>query len=176
MGAGSYDWVDLEAELRGVLAEGIDIRGTIEEADIHGELGDTTIELVIELSDVEGDDQSDAYLVLCDLLTTRSGQGADQVLGCLVFVTDPDAGALAVGLDRMTRDTGVFTPIVPLGRSQAALLAVSCITGAEFLEQASERIAAAAEPNPATRAAAQALLDDLAELINRHTSPPPRVR
>ena len=30
------EWLDLERELRDVLAEGVEIGGTIEEADIHG--------------------------------------------------------------------------------------------------------------------------------------------
>jgi hypothetical protein len=164
------EWLDLERELRDVLAEGVEIGGTIEEADIHGCVDGVAIELEIELSDLEADEQADAYLVLCDLLATRHDQGADQVLGCLVFVTEPDPQALVTGLGRMTHHPGVFTPIVPLSRSQATLLAAACTAGAAFLDDAASLIAVAAGHEPLTRAVAQTLLDELDDLINRRTS------
>ena len=164
------EWLDLEKELRNVLAEGVDIGGTVEEADIHGCVAGAAVELEIELSDLEADDQARAYLVLCDLLATRHDQGADQILGCLVFVTEPDPQALVTGLRRMTPHTGAFTPILPLSRSQAALLAAACTAGAAFLDDAFSLIAIAADHKPLARAGAQTLLDELDDLINRRTS------
>ncbi len=111
-----------------------------------------------------------AYLVLCDLLATRHDQGADQILGCLVFVTEPDPQALVTGLRRMNHHTGAFTPILPLSRSQATLLAAACTVGAAFLDDAASLVAIAADHKPLARAAAQTLLDELDDLINRRTS------
>ena len=165
------DWLDLERELQAVLAEGVEIGGTVEESDISVRVGRTTVELVIELSDLEASDQAGAYLVLCDLLATRRTQGADQVVGCLVFVTEPDTDALVTALTGMTRDSEMFTPVLALSRTQAGLLATACTAGVEFIDDAVALIAVAADHQPPTSAVAQTLLDEVDELIDRRTSP-----
>lgn len=144
--------------------DGGEIGGTIEEADLVAQIGAISDEHVIELSDLEGADQSDAYAVLCDLLATRLSQGADQVLGCVIFQQDPDAAALAPALDGMQAE--IFTPVLPLSRAQATALADMSGDIDEFVADATRLIAVAAD-QVGGETHASTLLDELAELVER---------
>ena len=86
-------------------------------------IGKTCLEVVVEASDLTGVDQDDAYRVLCDLLETRLEGDADQVVGFLIFETDPDPEALVTGLSHMERANGAFVPVLALGQDQSRRMA-----------------------------------------------------
>jgi hypothetical protein len=151
------------------LADGLDVRGTVETADIFARIGATCLEVVIDATDTEGADQSGAYQVLCDLLDTRMANGrADVIYGCMLFETEPDADALVVGLTHMTRENGRFVPVLPLGREQAYSIASSTVDLADIAEQAVGLMDTAAHhPTPD---GARTLLADIDELITRRVA------
>jgi len=170
MSEGPYDgWPDIAKELRRALADGLEVAGAVEETDVLTQIGATRFEAVIEASDLEGTDQATAYTVLCDLLATRMREGADQVLGCLLFSTEPDAVALVNGLIGMGPDTGAFTPVLPLGRTQADALAVAGVALDDLLDDATSLIGIAADRFPISTTTAETLLAELDELIDRRT-------
>lgn len=159
-------WAAAAKEICSSLADGLDVRGTVEAANIFARVGATCLEVVIEATDTEGAEQSSAYQVLCDLLDTRFTHGrADVVYGCMLFETEPDADALAVGLRHMTREGGRFVPVLPLGREQAYSIAGSPVGLADITENAVDLIAGAAR-HP-TSDGARTLLADIDELITR---------
>ena len=164
------DWPDIAVRLRRDLADGLDVAGVVEETDVLTRIGATSFEVVIDSSDLEGASQATAYVVLLDLLATRMRQGAEQVLGCLLFSTAPDAEALVVGLVGMGPDTGAFAPIVPLGRAQAEALAAAGIALEELIDDATSLIGVAADRNPINTSIAENLLGELDELIFRRTA------
>ena len=163
----SRPWPDLAIELRFALADGVDLGGTIDESDVVARVGSQAIEYVVEVSDLDGHDQEAAYAVLCDLLATRLTEGADQVLGCLVFASEPDAEALVGALDGMVRDDGVITPVLPLSRSQAEVVAEPGVSIDDFVDNATALIDIAADHRPPTAAASATLLSELDELVDR---------
>lgn len=165
----SESWFDIGGELRRGLAEGLDVAGTIEATDILTHIGATTLELIIDVSDLGGADQSEGYHVLCDLMATRIREGVDQVLGCLLFSTEPDAGALVDGLDGMRRDSGVFTPVIPLSRDQAEALVQANLGLFDLVDDATSLIGVAVDRRPPSRDLAETLLSELDELIDRRT-------
>lgn len=165
--ASDDDWPDLGAELRRVLADGLDVSGTIDETEVLTHVGSASLEIVIEASDLEGNDQAVAYSVLCDLLATRLGEGCSQVVGCLLFATEPDAESLATGLEGMRRETGVFTPVLPLARSQAQDLADAGVSIDQLMDDASALVEIAADRHPITVSTAETLLAELDELVER---------
>jgi len=167
--ASGEDWLGIRDELRRDLMEGLEVAGTVDQTDVLTHIGATTVEFVIEVSDLEGDEQVGAYRTLCDLLGTRFNDGADQVLGCLLFSTEPNSEALAFGLDGMLRDTGVFTPVIPLSRDQAEALAQANVGVAALIDDATSLIGIAADRDPINRATAETLLAELDELIDRRT-------
>jgi hypothetical protein len=170
MTSSSYDdWPDIAGRLRRDLADGLDVAGVVEETDVLTRIGAISFEVVIDSSDLEGTDQASAYVVVLDLLATRMRQGAEQVLGCLLFSTTPDAEALVVGLVGMGSDTGVFAPIVPLGRVQAEALAAAGIALEELIDDATSLIGIAADRTPINATIAENLLAELDELIYRRT-------
>ena len=161
-------WETVAKEICETLATGLDVAGTVESADIFTRVGATCLEIVIETSDVEGADQADVYRTLCDLLETRLNAGrADQVFGCLLLATEPDAEALGVGLTHMVRTDGVFVPVLPLGRDQAFAIADAATELADFADDATALIGLAADQPSLDRA--ETLLDELDELISRRT-------
>ncbi len=166
----SDNWPDLAAKMKVSLAEGLDVAGTVDDVEILTHVGQVGVDIIIEVSDLKGADQREAYAVLCDLLHSRLASGADQVLGCLLFAGDADADALAVALDGMVRSDrqATFTPVVPLGREQAEAMAESEMTIDEIIDPATDLIAAAADHRPPTAATAETLLSELDELIERH--------
>ena len=161
------DWPDMAAELRRALADGLDVRGTIDESEVSTNLGSSSLEVVLEVSDLEDADQASAYTELCDLLATRLRQGWAQVAGCLVFAGEPDAASLVTGLTGMQRDSGVFTPVIPLSRTQAEALAATTDPLVDLFDAATSLIAIAADRHPVTDETAETLLDELDELIDR---------
>jgi hypothetical protein len=167
--ASGDEWPDMAAELRRVLADGLDVSGTIDETEILTHVGSASLEIVIEASDLDGDDQAFAYLDLCDILATRLSDGCSQVVGCLLFATEPDAASLASGLLGMQRETGVFTPVLPLARSQAQDLADAGISIDQLMDDSAALIEIAANRHPITVSTAETLLAELDELIDRRT-------
>ncbi len=167
--AGDDDWLDIGKELRRVLADGLDVGGTIDETEVLTHVGSVSLEIVIEASDLEGDDQAEAYLVLCDLLATRLHEGCGQVFGCLLFSTEPHAGSLVTGLIGMRPEAGVFAPVLPLARAQAQALAGASIAIYDLLDDSTALIGVAADRDPVTILAAETLLEELDDLIERRT-------
>lgn len=163
------DWPDLGKELRRALADGLDVGGTIDETEVLTHVGSVSLEIVFEASDLTGVDQAEAYVVLCDLLATRLHEGCAQVVGCMLFSTEPDAKSLVTGLTGMRRGSGVYTPVVPLSRTQAESLAGVGIAIDDLLDDAAALIGVAADRHPITTGTAETLLDELDELIERRT-------
>ena len=161
-------WQRAAKEICASIADGLDVAGTVESADIFTRVGATCLEVVIDASDTEGDDQADAYRILCDLLETRlRGGPADEIFGCILFATEPSAGALAVGLTHMIRADGQFVPVLPLGRDRAFAMASAEAQMADFAADASALIGTVAHRPPHTAGSAERLLGDLDELIER---------
>ena len=158
------------SELRKVLIDGLDVGGTIEESEVLTHVGSSSLEIVIEASDLDGGEQTGAYSVLCDLLETRLRQGCAQVVGCLLFASEPDPASLVSGLVGMRRESGTFTPVVPLARSQAEMLAGSSVDFDRLLDDAASLVGVAADRRSITNDTAQTLLDELDELIERRIS------
>ena len=156
-------------ELRRVLADGLDVGGTIEENEVLTHVGSSSLEIIIEASDLEGAEQAEAYAVLCDLLETRLLGGCAQVMGCLLFAGEPQPGALVSGLVGMRRASGTFTPVVPLARTQAEALAASKVTFDAVVDDVTALIEVAAARHPITTRTAETLLEELDELIERRT-------
>jgi hypothetical protein len=167
--AGDDDWPDMGKELRRVLADGLDVGGTIDETEVLTHVGSVSLEIVIEASDLRGDDQAEAYIVLCDLLATRLREGCAQAFGCLLFSTEPDAGSLVTGLAGMRPESSVYTPVLPLARAQARALAEANVAIYDLLDDATALIGVAADQDPVTTATAETLLEELDELIDRRT-------
>jgi hypothetical protein len=159
-------WPQVAKEICASLADGLDVLGTVETADIFTRVGATCLEVVIDATDTEGAEQAGAYETLCDLLDTRYTKGrADVVYGCMLFDGEPDPDALVVGITHMTRQNGRFVPVLPLGRDQAMLLASSPVDLADIAEQTVGLMAAiAGHPTPEH---ARTLLTEIDELISR---------
>ena len=164
----SNPWATAAKEICATLADGLDIAGTVESADIFTRVGATCLEVIIDATDTEGNDQGNAYEVLCDLLETRLRSGpADEIFACLLFATEPSAEALATGLGHMIRADGQFVPVLPLGRDQAYAIAGAAARLADFTDDASTLIATVAHHGSQTTSDAETLLADIDELINR---------
>jgi len=159
----------MATKLRTSLAGGLDVAGTIEQVDVLSCIGKVAFEVIIETSDEAGEGQAESYAVLCDLLATRMRQGADQVLGCLVFKTAPEPGSLATALDGMIRIDGneIFTPVLALSAVQAKAMAEGGMTLEPLVDSAADLIRKAADGRPATIDTAETLLAELDELISR---------
>ncbi|MGI9599480.1 MAG: hypothetical protein ACR2QK_25170 [Acidimicrobiales bacterium] len=165
-------WETAAKEICASLADGLDVAGTVESADIFTRVGATCLEVIIDASDSEGADQADAYRILCDLLETRLRAGpADEVFGCILFATQPSAEALAVGLTHMIRDDGQFMPVLPLGRDQAFAMASASAQMTDLADDATALIETVAHRPPHTVAGAETLLSELDELIERRVQP-----
>lgn len=162
-------WPDLAKELRASLASGLTVGGTVDQAEVMTNVGLVGLDMIIESSDLEAEEQTDAYRVLNDLLITRLTEGADQVMGCLVFATDPDPSALASALHQVGGgdDNPRFAPILPLGRAQAETLAQAGMSIDTIIDAATDLIAVAADRRPPTVEDAETLLAELDELIDR---------
>ncbi len=162
-------WPDLASELTALLASGLHVNGTAEEADILTAVGNVALEIVIEASDLTGANQRETYDALCNLLAARLDGNADQVFACLIFETEPDPTALASALEGMTRgaSNSVFTPVLPLSGSQARALADASMTIDEIIDAATDLISVAADRRPPTVETANTLLAELDELIER---------
>ena len=156
-------------ELRRVLADGLDVGGTIEQNEVLTHVGSSSLEIIIGASDLEGAEQAQAYAAMCDLLEARLLEGCAQVMGCLLFAGDPQPGALVSGLVGMQRDSGTFTPVVPLARTQAEALAASKVTFDGVVDDVTALIEVAAARHPTTTRTAETLLEELDELIERRT-------
>jgi len=167
----SSPWETTAKEICASLADGLDVAGTVESADIFTRIGATCLEVIIDATDSEGRDQAHAYRILCDLLETRLRAGpADEIFGCILFATEPTAEGLAVGLTHMIRDDGQFVPVLPLGRDQAFALANASAQMADVADDASALIATVAHRRPPTVDGARTLLGELDELIERRAN------
>jgi hypothetical protein len=166
----SSPWTKTSKEICETLADGLDVAGTIESADVFTRVGNTCLEVVVEATDDVGGDQALAYQTLCDLMETRLAKGpADEIIGCLLIETKADAGALAVGLTHMKRRSGMIVPIVPLSAAQAYAVADSPLRLEDFIDDATSLIRTAVE-RASGGEAAETLLSELDELIERRTS------
>ena len=164
-------WETAAKEICASLADGLDVAGTVESADIFTRIGATCLEVVIDASDLEGHEQADAYETLCDLLETRLKTGpADEAFGCILFATEPTAEALRVGLTHMVRADGQFVPVLPLGRDQAFAMASASTLMADFADAATALIGTVANHPPHTTGGAEKLLADIDELIERRVA------
>ena len=123
MSSDASAWNELAREICETLGDGLDVLGVVETADVFVRIGKTCLEVVVEASDLAGVDQHDAYRVLCDLLETRLEGDADQVVGFLIFETEPDPEALVTGLGHMERANGAFVPVLALGQQQSRRMA-----------------------------------------------------
>ncbi len=168
----SDDWPDIAALLKASLSDGLQSAGTVEQVDVLAHVGKVEVSITIESSDLEGDDQGEAYSVLCDLLATRLNQGVDQVLGCLLFATEPNPRSLASALVGMHRGDAneVFTPVIALSRTQAESMAQAKISIDTVVEAATELIAAATVQASPSKEIAATLLSEIDELIYRHVN------
>lgn len=162
-------WAAMAADLRAALAVGVDPHGAVPEAEYQIDVGAVGLDTVIEAASGDADTQVLGYLALCDLLATRLAEGADQVMGCLLIAGDPDPRAFASGLDRMLRADGTFTPVVPLSADQAQHLVDAGVTLFDIVDPATALVEIAASRSPATPAIAETALDEIDELIARHT-------
>ena len=164
-------WETAAKEICASLADGLDVAGTVESADIFTRVGATCLEVVIDASDLEGDNQADAYRILCDLLDTRLRTGpADEIFGCILFASEPTSDGLAVGLTHMIRADGQFVPVLPLGREQAFAMASASTLMADLVDDATALIGTVAHHPRHTADGAGKLLADLDELIERRST------
>ncbi len=157
------------AQLRDALTDG-DVDGAVLEAETVTSIGSVTIDTLIEAASGDPDTQLLGYRALCDLLTTRLAEGADQVIGCLLIDGDPDPSAYASGLDGMTRADGSFTPVLPLSAEQAKSLVGASVKMSDIVDSATALIEIAASKTPLTKAIADTVLYEIDELIARHAA------
>lgn len=73
-------------------------------------------------------------------------------MGCLLIGGEPEVEAVAEGLVGMQRTDGVFTPVLPLSREQAAELLRNESTLYETVDPATAIISVAASRKPITKA------------------------
>jgi len=157
--------------LRTALADGFDVAGVVNRVDVLTYVGTVGLEIVIEVTDLSGQSQADAYQAMCDVLTIRLADAADQVFGFLAFPDEPDPDSLAVGLALMLPGgSNSFTPILPLSRDNAVRLAESEDAIAYLVDDATSLIFIAADHDPPTSSVAETLLGQLDELVDRHCS------
>ncbi len=168
----NHDWPDITALLKASLSDGLQSAGTVEQVDVLAHVGNVGVRIIIESTDLEADAQEEAYSVLCDLLATRLEHGADQVLGCLLFATEPNAQSLSRALVGMHRGdlNEVFTPVIALSRTQAEAMAQAKVSIDTVVEAAIDLIAAATLRVSPSKEIAATLLSEIDELIYRHVN------
>ena len=159
-------WEDLARQLRLALDDELPVEAVLE-AEEAIDVGATSFDVVIESSGAALDDQVENYGSLYDLLSTRLQQGKDQVLGCLIIDGEPEASAFARGLDGMARDSGDFTPVIPLARQRAQSLVAADGSLFELVDKATALIGIAADRNPITEDVAATALSEIDELVER---------
>lgn len=162
-------WDETVDQLRNGLVTGVDPNGVALEAETATRVGAVDLVTVVEVASGDADTQAIGYSALCDLLATRLEQGADQVLGCLIVNGDPDPDALAVGLDGMLRTNGTFTPVLPLSVVQASDLVASGVVLLDVVDPATALLEIAASRSPLTKHVAMTALEEIDELVARHT-------
>ena len=167
MSSDASAWNDLAREICETLGDGLDVLGVVETADVFVRIGKTCLEVVVEASDLHGVDQDDAYRVLCDLLETRLEGDADQVVGFLIFETDPDPEALGTGLGYMERANGAFVPVLALGQDQSRRMADASARFVDLVDDATVLLRRALDRKPHTAEDARSTLFELDELIER---------
>jgi hypothetical protein len=160
-------WQKVAREICETLRDGLDVLGVVEAADVFVRAGATCLEVVVEASDLVGDDQHDAYRVLCDLLETRLGGDSDQVVGFLIFEGDPSPAALVTGLGYMDRPDGSFVPVLPLEQRQARNMADASARFVDLVDDAMALVQRPPGPHPYVVDDARSTLFELHELIKR---------
>ena len=163
------EWEETVDELRNGLVTGVDPDGVALEAETATQVGAVGLVTLVEAVSGDADTQATGYSALCDLLATRLEQGADQVLGCLIINGDPDPDALAIGLDGMLRTDGTFTPVLPLSVVQATDLVASGTALFDVVDPAKALLEIAASRAPITKHVAMTALEEIDELVARHT-------
>ena len=154
--------------LRAALVDGFDVAGVVDRVDVLTRVGAVGLETVVEVSDQRGPLQTDAYRAMCDILAKRLAGDADQVFGCLIFADESDLDSLAAGLALMLPGGSSFTPILPLGQSNAVRLAESNTSIAYLVDNATSLLFVAADHEPPTRSVADSLLGQIDDLVDRH--------
>lgn len=154
-------------EICATLGEGLDVVGVVESADVYIRVGESCLEVVVDASDLDGSGQEDAYRVLCDLLETRLAGIADEVIGILLFATEPSPEAFVVGMEHMHRTQGTFVPVLPLGQVRAKDLADASSRFLDIVDHASALLRAAGNKRPQTVDGAHSFLTAFDDLIER---------
>ena len=162
-------WEETFDQLRNGLVPGVDPDGVALQAETATRVGAVDLVTLVEAVSGDADTQVTGYIALCDLLATRLEQGAGQVLGCLIINGDPDPDALAVGLDGMLRANGTFTPVLPLSVIQASDLVASGTVLLDVVDPATALLEIAASRSPRTKTVAMTALEEIDELVARHT-------
>jgi len=163
-------WEQAAGEIRTALVDGLDVAGVVDQAEILSSEGATTeLDLVIELTDLEGPEQADAYTVLCGLLATIHAERGKPAIGILLVAGEIDVGSLAQGLTQMARQDREETLVLPLTSDQASAVAGSGAHLFDMVDQAVPLIQVAADPHLGTTLLhAEHLLGELDVLIERH--------
>jgi len=163
------EWDKTVDALRAALVSGSVSGGVELEAETETDFGKASLVTIVEAAGEDAETQTSAYADLCGLINKRLSQGASQVLGCLVINGDPDPDALVTGLNNMLRSDGTFTPVLPLSVEQARSLVDSGIALLDVVDPATALIEVAASRSPLSRDIAMTALEEIDELIVRHT-------
>jgi len=163
-------WDKTVTELREGLVAGTNSDGVELQAETDSEVGKLHFVTIVESAGGDAETQRAGYRQICDLMQVKLNDGADQVLGCLVIDGDPDADALAAGLDGMLRSDGTFTPVLPLSEEQARAMVDADVALLDVIDPATALLEVAASRSPLTREVALTALEEIDELVARHTA------
>ena len=159
-------WEELARQLRATLAETPPTGAATVEGEAGFDVGATSVDVVIESSGSSVEDQTAGLVAICELMRTRSSEGNDQVLGCLLIDGEPLASAYASGLNGMQMG-GEFTPVVPLARERAHALLETDASLFELVDKSTALIEIASCRDSITDEVAATALMEIDELIER---------
>lgn len=160
-------WIQLAGELATALMDESSYFTPATASEVDQKIGATEFDIVIESTEADPAIQRVAYSALCDLLSTRRAEGADQVMGCLLIEGDPDAAAFADGLATMVEAGGEFTPVMPLTADQARTLIENKVPLFEIVDDSVALVEVAASRHPVTPEVAETALEEIDELVAR---------
>ena len=163
-------WDNTFDELREALVSGMNPQGVELEAEQTTSFGATSLVTIVEASSGDTETQVQAYADICARLNTKLTEGANQVLGCIVIDGTPDPEAMLTGLDEMLRADGTFTPVLPLSADQAQAMVSSGIALFDVVDPATALLEVAASRSPITTEVATTALDEIDEVVARHTA------
>lgn len=163
-------WDNTFDELREALVSGMNPKGVELEAEQTTNFGAASLVTVIEASSGDAETQVQAYRDICARLNAKLTEGANQVLGCIVIDGTPDPEAMLTGLDEMLRADGTFTPVLPLSADQAQAMVSSGIALFDVVDPATALLEVAASRSPITHEVAMTALEEIDEVVARHTA------